>query len=804
MADAQKQIQQKPGSMTGNPHVEFQRGLEELTSGHFDDSLSFVSSVRGDLGDDEENDQLVNRRGSAAEDELPESSAARRHHHSRIFSRWAAKHAQEMISTIGTERRDPESELLARSQVPAASMLDSSSLRESQSPTERLTHPMSMNVPGSRDSENQGSFVDATEMENDNRVRSSDPISQWNENSEHNGFIREQSSYIGDVERERVGRIVHGWMESGLSEASSIVVDSNGNSRGEQIEESEREGVMIVRESVQMDRPQIAFLECQREERTNRPDDDDEGQQPEHARGEMLRSCGRQGQLGLIVGSVRERHRELQMLSEYRAVSDFGHLNRIQSLLRGRFLRNERSIEEESLPSMAAAELVQLRNRRPVSGLREGFRSRLENIVRGQASSNSEPPSDRINRDSQNLQTHINPSLQIPNENLEQVQPSEDDGNTPQLHGELIESGDFSINQSPSQQSVLNQGREEFDSEGENREDLTSGESTGWTDETVEHTRMDWHVSSVTSRQPLEIEGDASGDDQVLQEGQEVWHGDGLQEAAENLTEEFPDHPSLQPSVLLSRFNRFLPPGDENIYSLELRELVSRRSVSNLLQSGFRESLDQLIQSYAERQSRAPIDWDVHRNLPPIPTSPEREDQEQQHIEDQHDDIMGSPPTVLPSPPVPPPQPLRHQYMHQSGWARHTVHRSEFEWGATNELRADMAKLQQGMNTMQRMLEACVDMQLELQRSVQQEVSAVLNRSIGGAAENSSMDSSKWSHARKGNCCVCCDCHIDSLLYRCGHMCTCSKCANELVRTGGKCPLCRAPIVEVIRAYSIL
>lgn len=294
-----------------------------------------------------------------------------------------------------------------------------------------------------------------------------------------------------------------------------------------------------------------------------------------------------------------------------------------------------------------------------------------------------------------------------------------------------------------------------------------------------------------------------------LPEVNEEWHDDDeSNDIADNWNDSNSDQPIDHDSSLIRRANTFIPGDDDNVYSTELRELLNRRSVSNLLHSAFRENLDRLIRSYVERQGRGPLPWDLE-GITPAPNSPDQNQEQQREDEDQElQHAANRPPLVIPPPPMPPHQPLWHSELHRNNWIRQNIHHSssDIEWEAINDLRADMARLQQGMSHMQRMLEACMDMQLELQRSVRQEVSAALNRFIGEQGESKQIidDGSKWINVRKGTCCICCETPIDSLLYRCGHMCTCSKCANELVRVGGKCPLCRAPIIEVIRAYFIM
>ncbi|KAG8073087.1 hypothetical protein GUJ93_ZPchr0006g41832 [Zizania palustris] len=542
-------------------------------------------------------------------------------------------------------------------------------------------------------------------------------------------FLRAEDAHDGgrrarSPERALVRRIAREW----------TAPRSSPRARGEEwLGETERERVRSVRERVRM------------------ASQGDGVAHAEHAALPRLRS--RQARADVVTRMAMERQRELQGLSEHRAVSAFAHRSRIQSFLRGRFFHSGRPVRDERpLCSVAATELRHIiRQTHPaVSALGEEVGSSTQVITNDRATNHSGPMDTRHGHH----QETATPSEIQTLESLEDGHVDVD--STIPTSGGVVQN-DFDQEQLERYEDYSDSGSSEQASE---RSAASSDNSAQQEAETYE-------------QQSRDLQWSREGED-----GDELeWHVINSQGAEPQWS--FPSNPSSN--------NRFSPP-DDDVYGVELRELLTRRSVSNLLSSGFRESLDQLIQSYVRRQEHDPVERQGTTTA--LPNQDTR-------VEHGIDDASAQP-SILPHWQIELP---RHN------WSQQTVRNSEFEWDGIHALRDDLTGLERGMTSMQQMLEACMEMQMELQRSIKQEVSAALNHSAAVPAaqgQGMSEDGSQWKLATKGTCCVCCDRQIDSLLYRCGHMCTCSKCASELLHGVGKCPLCRAPIVEVIRAYCIM
>ncbi|XP_041371239.1 uncharacterized protein LOC121384760 isoform X1 [Gigantopelta aegis] len=118
-------------------------------------------------------------------------------------------------------------------------------------------------------------------------------------------------------------------------------------------------------------------------------------------------------------------------------------------------------------------------------------------------------------------------------------------------------------------------------------------------------------------------------------------------------------------------------------------------------------------------------------------------------------------------------------------------------------LSREIKSLKAQMVEMKNMIKLNFDLSLDIQRAVRQEVAAGIAMAAGenAAAAATAPASARSMPVNDTHCVVCLENFSDSVLYQCGHMCVCYACGKHLLSLGSKCPMCRAPIKDIIRAY---
>ncbi|KAI7737842.1 hypothetical protein M8C21_020176, partial [Ambrosia artemisiifolia] len=112
------------------------------------------------------------------------------------------------------------------------------------------------------------------------------------------------------------------------------------------------------------------------------------------------------------------------------------------------------------------------------------------------------------------------------------------------------------------------------------------------------------------------------------------------------------------------------------------------------------------------------------------------------------------------------------------------------------DLKGHMEQLHQEIMELRKSIKSCVNMQVKMQQSLKQ-------NAVAASATCPAQKKERNTHGFvKYNCFICRVMQVDSLLYRCGHMCACFKCAVEMQRTSGECPICEAPIVDIVKAFA--
>ncbi|CAF3349414.1 unnamed protein product [Rotaria socialis] len=112
---------------------------------------------------------------------------------------------------------------------------------------------------------------------------------------------------------------------------------------------------------------------------------------------------------------------------------------------------------------------------------------------------------------------------------------------------------------------------------------------------------------------------------------------------------------------------------------------------------------------------------------------------------------------------------------------------------------SNIDELSTRLDSMQQMIQLMFTMQMDMQRLLRQDVASALANSSTSAINPPTQP------VQAGHCTVCLSAIADTVLYRCGHLCVCYMCGLQLQQATSanacKCPICRAPVDDILRVY---
>ncbi|KAK3023854.1 hypothetical protein RJ639_043985 [Escallonia herrerae] len=532
---------------------------------------------------------------------------------------------------------------------------------------------------------------------------------------------------------------------------------------------------------------------------------------------------GRQAFSDLLMQMERDRIQELEGLVERKAVSGFSHKGRIQALLRLRFLRRGTEVRDRGHCLTKSDHSSRLKQS-TIMHLREKFGpgvehgaadSRTPNLDKSSASSQLREVTDNTTdtktsslcirvRDGVHHKEVTNsksPIREVTNNNAFEVAgpctANQLDEDIHQDANSTVQQNVFEVQHSENpcakanptscvlwpvtSSAISNFGSQESADESvslTHRKEKTNAEEQvtnnqpliTWSHDCCNdgsHLQIDLEEQEVNSKHLKEVDFDYKSDtsqpeseleehefsDQQLFDTSHDWIND--------VSRPRRDWEGLRQARYQEMLDPYMDNGD-------IRQLLERRSVSTFLSSGMRERIDQLMMSRTQRHpdhigSKVEEDMDQERKQrKDVVEDDGEEEEEEDEGEDEEDErLLGN-----------------HyeetgEYYDQTTSSLHPASPSVLmAWSHNQDYEDSDGSDQFSSPSIQKS-------QLSKSSSQDNRHSFINHPSIKYAPQISL-----------------------AMYFRCGHMCTCFQCAHTLQWSSGKCPICQAPILDVVRAYS--